>query len=63
MTIVEMLRTWGAAVLRPHIGKNVRAELGGDSDWGSVVLALNPAIWEAIAGTGYLPTTRSAPSW
>jgi hypothetical protein len=38
------VRTWGAAVLRPH--RNVLVSLV----W--AMLNLNPAIWEAIAGTG-----------
>jgi hypothetical protein len=39
-----MVRTWGAAVLRPYKFGGELLALG--------LLNLNPAIWEAIAGTG-----------
>jgi hypothetical protein len=41
----EIVRTRGAAVLRPYM--IVRVVVG----W--AVLCLNPAIWEAIAATGW----------
>jgi hypothetical protein len=43
-----MSRTWGAAVLRPYV---IVTKVKG---W--VMLDLNPAIWEAIAATGWRVT-------
>jgi hypothetical protein len=36
-----------------------RREFGGDADWAGAALNLNPAIWEAIAGTGCGETQRT----
>jgi hypothetical protein len=39
------VRAWGAAVLRPYMNE--------DAHEGAMGLNLNPAIWEAIAATGW----------
>jgi len=43
------LGVWGAAVLRPYEYRSGYRTVAGGLIW--VVLELNPAIWEAIAGT------------
>jgi hypothetical protein len=42
------LASWGAAVLRPYILLRIGWRFGVSE----VVANLDPAIWEAIAGTG-----------